>query len=64
MSIFEEALDTPQELCETKLNKKMDLPDELLKGAIDVHAHAGPHLKSSPRRMDPIDLTLDRKSVV
>ena len=39
----------------------MNLPDELLKGAIDVHAHAGPHLKSSPRRMDPIELTIAAK---
>ncbi len=62
MSIFEESPLTPPELCETKLIKKMDLPDELLKGAIDVHAHAGPHLKSSPRRMDPIDLTIAAKN--
>ena len=27
---------------------------ELLKGAIDIHVHAGPHLMSSPRSADPI----------
>lgn len=27
---------------------------ELLKGAIDIHVHAGPHLKSSPRSTTPI----------
>jgi hypothetical protein len=26
---------------------------ELLKGAIDIHVHAGPHIFSSPRRVDP-----------
>jgi hypothetical protein len=27
---------------------------ELLKGAIDIHIHAGPHLKTSPRSVTPI----------
>ena len=27
---------------------------ELLNGAIDIHVHAGPHIFSSPRRVDPI----------
>ncbi len=27
---------------------------DLLKGAIDIHVHAGPHLRSSPRVTDPI----------
>ena len=27
---------------------------DLLKGAIDIHVHAGPHLKSSPRSVTPI----------
>ena len=27
---------------------------ELLKGAIDIHVHAGPHLISSPRSVDPV----------
>ncbi len=34
-------------------HRTMELPDELLKGAIDIHVHAGPHLISSPRRVDP-----------
>lgn len=33
--------------------RSMDLPDELLNGAVDIHVHVGPHLKSSPRRVDP-----------
>ncbi len=28
---------------------------ELLQGAIDIHVHAGPHLFSSPRRVDPVE---------
>lgn len=40
---------------ETFYNRSMDLPDELLKGTIDIHIHAGPHLKSSPRRVDPFE---------
>ena len=36
-------------------DRSMDLPDELLRGAIDIHVHAGPHLKSSPRRLDPFE---------
>lgn len=36
--------------------RSMSLPDELLRGAIDIHVHAGPHLRSSPRRADPIEV--------
>lgn len=31
----------------------MELTEDLLKGAIDIHVHAGPHIFSSPRRVDP-----------
>jgi hypothetical protein len=31
---------------------------EMLKGTIDLHAHAGPHLLSSPRSADPIELAM------
>ena len=33
--------------------RSLDLTYELLKGAIDIHVHPGPHLFSSPRRVDP-----------
>ena len=46
---------------ETFYNRSMDLPDELLKGAIDIHVHAGPHLKSSPRRVDPFQVAEQAK---
>lgn len=34
--------------------RSFDLSRDLLKGAIDIHVHAGPHIFSSPRRVDPI----------
>ena len=47
---------------ETFDNRSMELPDELLKGAIDIHVHAGPHLKSSPRRVDPFEAAEQAKA--
>ena len=41
---------------ETFHDRSMTLPDELLVGAIDLHVHAGPHLRSSPRRADPVEV--------
>ncbi|MEM2002506.1 MAG: DUF6282 family protein, partial [Candidatus Methanomethylicaceae archaeon] len=35
--------------------RSMQLSQELLQGAIDIHVHAGPHLLSSPRRIDPFE---------
>jgi len=35
--------------------RSMDLSRKLLKGSIDTHVHAGPHLPSSPRRVGPIE---------
>ena len=40
---------------ETFHTRSMDLTSELLQGAIDIHVHAGPHLSSSPRRVDPFE---------
>lgn len=34
---------------------------ELLKGAIDIHVHAGPHLKSSPRSVTPIQAAVQAR---
>jgi len=41
--------------------RSLELTFELLKGAIDVHVHAGPHLKSSPRRVDPIEAAIQAR---
>ncbi len=35
--------------------RSFELSKELLKGAIDIHVHAGPHIFSSPRRVDPVE---------
>lgn len=40
----------------------MELPDQLLHGTIDLHVHAGPHLRSSPRRADPIQVALEARA--
>jgi hypothetical protein len=33
--------------------RSLERSEELLRGAIDIHVHAGPHIFSSPRRVDP-----------
>jgi hypothetical protein len=43
-------------LAETPDSRSMDLPDELIRGAIDIHVHAGPWLKSCPGRLDPFQI--------
>lgn len=37
----------------SKEERTFELSKELLKGSIDIHVHAVPHLRSSPRRVDP-----------
>lgn len=37
------------------------LATELLEGSIDIHVHAGPHLLSSPRSVDPIEAAQQAK---
>jgi hypothetical protein len=34
--------------------RSFELSKQLLEGAVDIHVHAGPHIFSSPRRVDPI----------
>lgn len=34
----------------------------LLRDSIDLHMHAGPHLKSSPRRIDPFQAAQEAKA--
>jgi hypothetical protein len=35
--------------------RSLEQSEELLVGAIDIHVHAGPHIFSSPRRVDPFE---------
>jgi hypothetical protein len=38
--------------------RSLELSQDLLHGAIDIHVHAGPHLISSPRRVDPFQAAI------
>ena len=41
--------------------RSFELTKELVKGAIDVHVHAGPHIFSSPRRVDPVEAAIQAR---
>ena len=40
------------------IGRSFELSKELLKGAVDIHVHAGPHLKTSPRSVDPFQAAI------
>jgi hypothetical protein len=42
--------------------RSLERSKELLRGAIDIHVHVGPHLFSSPRRQDPIECALEARA--
>ncbi len=41
--------------------RSFELSQRLLKGAIDIHIHAGPHIFSSPRRVDPFQAAVNAR---
>ncbi len=41
--------------------RSLELSKELLRGAVDLHVHVGPHLFSSPRRQDSIECALEAR---
>ncbi|MCW4050075.1 MAG: DUF6282 family protein [Candidatus Bathyarchaeota archaeon] len=41
--------------------RSLERTEELLKGAIDIHVHAGPHIFSSPRRVDPFQAAIQAR---
>jgi hypothetical protein len=41
--------------------RSLELSQELLEDAIDIHVHAGPHLASSPRRVDPFQAAIQAR---
>jgi len=41
--------------------RSLEQTEELLKGAIDIHVHAGPHIFSSPRRVDPFQAAVEAR---
>ena len=47
---------------ERRVEQPERLPAQILHGAIDMHVHAGPHLISSPRRVDPFQAASQAKA--
>ena len=43
--------------------RSLEQTEALLKGAIDIHVHAGPHIFSSPRRVDPFQAAIQARNV-
>ena len=41
--------------------RSLEQTEALLKGAIDIHVHAGPHIFSSPRRVDPFQAAIQAR---
>lgn len=41
--------------------RSLSLTQELLVDAIDIHVHAGPHIFSSPRRVDPVQAAVEAR---
>ena len=41
--------------------RSFEQSQELLHGAIDIHVHAGPHIFSSPRRVDPFQAAIQAR---
>ena len=42
-------------------NRSYQKSIDLLEGAIDIHIHAGPHLKTSPRSITPIQAAIQAR---
>lgn len=42
--------------------RSLKLSQDLLTSAIDIHVHAGPHIFSSPRRVDPIEAAIEARN--
>ena len=41
--------------------RSFELSKKMLEGAVDIHVHAGPHLPSSPRRVDPFEAATEAR---
>lgn len=41
--------------------RSLELSEALLVDAIDIHVHAGPHISSSPRRVDPVQAAIQAR---
>ena len=47
---------------ELPVGRSVKMTQELLQGAIDIHVHPGPHLKSSPRRLNPFQTAIEARA--
>ena len=50
-----------QDLVFLPAGRSLDASRRLLEGAVDIHVHAGPHLPSSPRRVDPFEAATEAR---
>lgn len=48
-------------MSESFYDRSMELPSELLVGAIDSHVHAGPVLRSNPGHQDPFEVAIEAR---
>jgi len=46
---------------ELQKGRSLELSNKILEGAIDIHVHPGPHLFSSPRRLDPFQAAIQAR---
>ena len=44
-----------------RLSRSRKKSEELVKGTVDIHVHAGPHHISSPRNVDPVEAAIEAK---
>lgn len=49
------------DMSEWAKSRSYETSEKLLKGAIDIHVHAGPHLRSSPRSVDPVKVAIQAR---
>jgi hypothetical protein len=54
-------MNTPEPLSFLPEGRSFERSQELLRDAIDIHVHAGPHLPSSPRRVDPFEAAVQAR---
>lgn len=50
-----------REAGEWQFSRNYQRSEALMKGAIDLHVHAGPHLISSPRSVDPVQAAIEAR---
>lgn len=49
------------DMTDWRFSRSRQKSEDFLKGAIDIHVHAGPHLFSSPRSTNPVQAAIDAR---